>query len=437
MDDNKDIEKVSKSVFDDHSMEPPVSAWSRLEGELNKKQAVLLQRKANNFKMLSLILSLFLCCFVTCHYLTPTSTFPIHSITQKTTEKKTYPSAQVEKQDPIKFTNPLPTEITNTTKEIETTSTQINSLKYNSKSATAILSSAKKKKSIRKTIDLTTLLSDSTIMVTNLENKTSTASPLSETTILTIPSLEENNEINIANDNQHTSNSISISSTPSDSISIDTVRQAILLTDANHAKRPRYSLSLYYTPGISLDYLKDKSNNQFDEVAMYKDREKSEYSFIAGINIHYSLNENWSIGSGISYSSLAKSMHLPYLYADANSEYQMHYMYSTSSGIIELPNIGPLQPNVGDTLFEKSNCRQMIRFINLPIQLRYQITKNKFTWFANAGLSANFIIQEKAEINLQSRDVTVINKVEGLKKVNYGFLIGVGASYSLKDNIDI
>ena len=382
MDNNKDIEKVSKSVFDNHSMEPPASAWSKLEGDLNKKQAVEFQRKANNFKLLSLVLSLFLCCFVTCHYLVPTNTttFPLHSITQKTTEKNTYQSVQVENQSPLINSNPVSTETTNPTKKIATTTTPINSSNYKNKFAAAILHPSQKKKATRKTIDLTTPISDSNIILTNNENanETSNVSTLSESTINAIPTIEENNEINISTDNPFTANSTSISSTESDSISTDTILQVICLAEVSPAEHPRYSLSLYFAQGISMDYLKDKSNNHFNEVVMYKDREKSEYSFIAGINMQYALNKNWSVGGGISYSSLVKSMQVPFMYAEANGENQFHFMYPTSSGVIELPNDGGhLQAKEGDTLFENSNCRQVIRFLNIPTQIRYQFSKNK------------------------------------------------------------
>lgn len=438
MDDNKDIEKVSKSVFDDHSMEPPASAWSKLEGDLNKKQAMVFQRKANNFKLLSLVLSLFLCCFVTCHYLVPTTTFPLHSITQKTTEKNIYQSVQVENQKPLINSNPVSTETTNPTKKIASTTHPINSSKYKNKSVATILHPSQKKKSTRKTIDLTTPISDSNIIITNNENETSNVSTLSESTTKAIPTTEENNEINISTDNQFTANSTSKSSTESDSISRDTILQVIRLAEVNPAEHPRYSLSIYFAQGISMDYLKDKSNNHFNEVVMYKDREKSEYSFIAGINIQYALNKNWSVGGGISYSSLVKSMQVPFMYAEANGENQFHFMYPTSSGVIELPNDGGhLQAKEGDTLFENSNCRQVIRFLNIPTQIRYQFSKNKFTYYANTGLTANFIIQEKAKIAMQTSEITVTNKVKGLKKINFGYQLGIGVSFALKKNLDI
>lgn len=440
MDDNKDIEKVSKSVFDDHSMEPPASAWTRLEGDLNKKQAVVLQRKANNFKLLSLVLSLFLCCFVTCHYLVPTNTttFPLHSITQKSTAKNILQSVQVENQNLLINSNPLSTETPIPTKKIATNTTPINSSNYKNKSVAAILHPSQKKKSTRKTIELTTPISDSNIIITNNENETSNVSTLSESTTKAIPTTEESNEINISTDNQFTANSTSISSTESDSILIDTVMQAILVAEVNHAEHPRYSLSLYFAQGISMDYLKDKSNNHFNEVVMYKDREKSEYSFIAGINMQYALNKNWSLGGGISYSSLVKSMQVPFMYAEANGENQFHFMYPTSSGVIELPNDGGhLQAKEGDTLFENSNCRQVIRFLNIPTQIRYQFSKNKFTYYANTGLTANFIIQEKAKIAMQTSEITITNKVKGLKKVNFGYQLGIGVSFALKKHLDI
>ncbi|MFN0188662.1 MAG: outer membrane beta-barrel protein [Bacteroidia bacterium] len=440
MDDNKDIEKVSKAVFNDHLMEPPASAWSKLEGELNKKQAVSLQHKANKFKWLSVVLSFLLCCFATCHFITPSKTIYQNSINQVTSAKSNIPSEAAQKLE-ITATNP-PTLTSTTNSTIKTESTEpirniaSNDRKLsvpNSHPTTAIKSTDQQIHGSGFSATNHSIALDNIIIDTNkiVSNPSTTIISTSIDPLVT-------DESPTTPDLHLTENSIPTIEQPKDSLVIDTISYPGNITATQHTDFSKYSLSLYFAQGVSQDYLKDKTNNQFNEVKMYKDREKSEYSFIAGINFQYAINKNWSVGGGLSYSSLVKSMHVPFMYAEANEENQYHFMYPTSSGIIELPNDGGhLQAQEGDTLFENSNCKQVIRFINLPIQIRYQITKNKFTWYANSGITANFVIQERAKIAMQTSEITVNNNVKGLKKINYGYQLGIGVSYSLKKSLDI
>lgn len=440
MDDNKDIEKVSKAVFNDHLMEPPASAWSKLEGDLNKKQAVSLQHKANRFKWLSVVLSVILCCFATCHFITPTKTIYQNSFNRSITENSNIQSVAVEKQKPIETTLPSLTSATSSKKKIESTKSIRNIASNDKKTSGTNSHYSKAIKSIDKQIHTSAFSSTShSITFDNIIIDTNkVTSNLPSTILSTSVDTLVKEESQSTSELQLTANSAPNIEPQKDSLPIDSINSPSINNTTQNTDPSKYSISLYFAQGVSLDYLKDKTNNQFNEVKMYKDREKSEYSFIAGINIQYNINNNWSIGSGFSYSSLVKSMHVPFVYAEASGENQYHFMYSTSSGAIELPNDGGhLQANEGDTLFENMNCKQEIRFINLPIQLRYQFSKNKFTWYANTGLTANFIIQDRAKIAMHTSEITVTNNVKGLKKANFGYIFGIGVSYSLKKSLDI
>ena len=440
MDDNKNIEKVSKAVSDDHLMDPPTSAWSKLEGELNKKQAVSLQHKANRFKWLSVVLSFLLCCFATCHFITPTKTIYQNSINQVASGKTNIPSEAAQKQE-INETNP-PALISTTSSTIKTESTKsIRNIASNDRKTSVTNSHySMAVKSIDKQIHATKFSSinhsitfDNIIIDTN-----KIASSLSTTILPTSIDTLVTDESQSTSELQLTENSAPTIGQLKDSLPIDSISSPSINNTTQNSDPSKYSISLYFAQGVSVDYVRDKTNNQFNEVKMYKYREKSEYSFIAGINLQYHINNNWSVGSGISYSSLVKSMHVPFVYAEASGENQYHFMYPTSNGAIELPNDGGhLQAKEGDTLWENSKCKQEIRFINLPIQLRYLFLKNKFTWYASAGLTANFIIQDRAKIAMYTSEITVTNNVKGLKKANFGYLFGIGVSYALKKNLDI
>ncbi|MBK7965815.1 MAG: outer membrane beta-barrel protein [Bacteroidetes bacterium] len=440
MDDNKDIEKVSKAVFNDHLMEPPASAWSKLEGDLNKKQALAYQYKANRFKLLSLVLSLLLCCIATCHFITPTKTIYQNSNNQVPTAKTDIPTEVAQKLEFNETNPPSLNSRSNSTIKTESTKSIRNFTNNDKKNSVTNSQSTIAINSIDQQIHAAafsatnhSIAFDNLVIDTN-KLASSLATTISPTSIDTFITDESQSSSNF----RLTENSALNIEQPKDSLPIDSISAPNINPTVQNTEPYKYSLSLYFAQGVSMDYLKDKTNNQFNEVKMYKDREKAEYSFIAGINFLYNLNSNWSVGSGVSYSSLVKSMHVPFMYAEANNENQYHFMYTTSSGTIELPNDGGhLQANEGDTLWENSKCKQEIRFINLPIQLRYQFSKNKFTWYTSTGVTVNFVIQEKAKIAMQTSEITVTNNVKGLKKANLGYQIGFGVSYALKKSLDI
>ena len=68
MKENKDSEKVLRSVFDDLKMDAPENAWNKLDAALDKKQALIYKKTATRFKLISIGLALFLLSFMTCHY---------------------------------------------------------------------------------------------------------------------------------------------------------------------------------------------------------------------------------------------------------------------------------------------------------------------------------------------------------------------------------
>ena len=56
-----------------------------------------------------------------------------------------------------------------------------------------------------------------------------------------------------------------------------------------HSKS-RLSLAVFYSPNQSWCNLKDNTNDNVDDVAMYNNRENSKYSFTTGLNLKYDLN---------------------------------------------------------------------------------------------------------------------------------------------------
>ncbi|MEP7169346.1 MAG: outer membrane beta-barrel protein, partial [Bacteroidota bacterium] len=417
--------------------------------DLDKKQAVVYKQRANRFKLLSIILLLIIFSFTAWHYLIPTSTSNKleNGVTENISASNKASSNNIVTEN--NSTSNIPSEnlIPSKNKNTSATDKENNNPKLNQSQKSQlsfVIDTIRKQKNIRSI---------------QKQNQNNIASIISYPTDM--------NEI-IAESNSTKANSISneVVNVANDSDKTNTTVQNILmanipdnglpqLTDTNKSETPyfiksdsmfnkdlhsksRLSIAVFYSPNQSWCNLKDNTNDNFDDVAMYNNRENLKYSFTAGLTLKYDINNKWSLLSGATYSQIAKTITIQTMYAEANAANEMHFQYPTSNGVIEMPSDDShanLHP--GDSINAKAVCNQSIKFINVPLMVRVQLTKNKFTWYANAGVSANFIVQEKAKINMNNSETTIINHINGLKKMNYGFLIGTGVQYNMYNDFGI
>ena len=450
MDDNKDIEKVSRSVFENLKMDAPDDAWNKLDADLDKKQAVVYKKRANRFKLLSIVLLLIIFSFTTWHYLIPTSSSNKLEkvISQEKAKNIRASSINIQPKENsasnIPSVNLIPSNNKDKFKEsmekeqsLELYKPQNKQLafKFNaaSKEENKKLIRNEKKSNISEIINLTpdkkeTITeSNSTIAHSNSNEVAIVANDssntiVSEQNILTT-TIVDNGLPQLADTNKSESPAL--------------VKNDSLFKKDLHSKS-RLSLMVFYSLNQSWSNLKDNSNDNFDDVAMYNSRENSKFSYTTGINIKYDINDKWSLLTGATYSQIAKSITIQTMYAEPNAANEIHFLFPTSSGVIEMP-FDDSHPNLhpGDSINAKAVCNQSIKFINVPLIVRFELKKNKFIWYANAGVSANFIVQEKAKISINNPETTIVNQIKGLKKMNYGFLIGAGVQYNLRNDFGV
>ena len=450
MDSNKDIEKVSRSVFDNFKMDAPDDAWSKLDADLDKKQAVVYKKRANRFKLLSIVLLLIIFSFTTWHYLIQTSSS--NKLAKVIAEENVINTraSSINLQPKVNSTlnipsvNLIPSKNKDKFKEsmekkqkrkLDKPQNEQLAFKFNAANRVENkkLIRNEKKSNISEVVNLTPdkneTIAESNFTITNSNaNEGAIVSNDSSKTIVTeqnilATTIIENGLPKLADTNK--------SETPA------FVKNDSLFKNDLYSKS-RLSLVVFYSPSQSWCNLKDNTNDNLDDVAMYNSRENSKFSYTTGINIKYDLDDKWSLLTGATYSEIAKSITIQTMYAEPNAANEMHFQFPTSSGVIEMP-FDDSHPNLhrGDSINAKAVCNQSIKFINVPLIVRFELTKNKFTWYTNAGFSANFIVQEKAKISMNNPETTIINQINGLKKTNYGFLFGAGVQYNVRNDFGI
>ncbi|CAN5546257.1 hypothetical protein BH11BAC1_BH11BAC1_27890 [soil metagenome] len=97
--------------------------------------------------------------------------------------------------------------------------------------------------------------------------------------------------------------------------------------------------------------------------------------------------DKWSLLSGATHVTLAKSLTIETKYAQANAANEIQIQLSISNGLIEIP-LDDSHPNVQTevSIQIKSVCNKSLKFITIPMMVRFQLTKKKLKWYANEGI---------------------------------------------------
>ncbi len=192
---------------------------------------------------------------------------------------------------------------------------------------------------------------------------------------------------------------------------------------------------------------------------MLNEKERAVYSVALGLKVGFQFAKNWSVETGLNYyKNTIQSMHLAQvqyqsqlerLNSDGNYDSNYHLNLSTSYGEIVTDvaltrnSDSPIDQNAFINLGFKT--RQELKYLGVPIALRYRTNGNKFHFSAKAGISGNFIIQKDVTIKaatvnrngVRHRRTIVEQKFSGLKNNTFDFLFGIGADYDISKNMSI
>ncbi|MEO6168108.1 MAG: outer membrane beta-barrel protein [Chitinophagales bacterium] len=445
MEENKDIEKVTRIILKDFSMDAGEHTWSRLDAELDKKQAALYKKRANRFKLLSACLGFFLCSFITCHYVSRSTFDSVSPVAEIEKTKIQYKAAEepAGNNDMVKSTHTdenIPETDYKSNEE-----TIFNRLSKRDITKKQELSLAAKSKSSTENLKSNNVPTEVMLDVPETDN-TGSKNKLNQSEFKMPPNNINSWDIR-HNDSawKMEANQPALSAPDADSMNSPIATIGVLsgMTEADgtslqpdHGKN-RFSIAAFYAPSLSFHNLKDNTDDGFDDATMYNNRENGQYSFFTGLLLDYSISPRWSVASGFHYSVTNYAITLPVMHTGYNESKEMHYLYPTASGVIQMP-LEKQQPlHEGDSLEMTSVCDQSLKYLEVPMLLRIETSKNRFTFYANAGISLNFLLQEKATMSIHDEEVTIINNIDGLKQINYSVLLGAGIEYDVYHNTGI
>ncbi|MEI6816000.1 MAG: outer membrane beta-barrel protein [Bacteroidota bacterium] len=444
MDDNREIDELFRTELESVEMEPSENVWNQLEAELERKQSLIYKKSATRFKLLSLGLALLLLSFLAFNYLMPTresgkgenkalnvkveeKLADLVSEKQESSVKSSIKSEQIVKNDVTKINNSRYNSVPSTLKGSNGAhfsnigNANINPSIENTESSLAI-TNGKSNKSKKEE---------------NLINSNQAINDVASTELVhpIDSSISPTNDLVKAVDNPITNDNVVLADTikpkealyvKEDSTKNHETKDSIAIDKKKFLSR--FSIAAYYSPDYKSSFLKNNVANSNESVE-YKNREKSEFSFTTGININYDLNDHWRIGGGVNYSKMVYSMNYSTIYVKYGFDNMLHYQYPTSCGIIEIPNTKNRVLHDGDSVNVFISCAQTLKFIDIPLAVQYQFGTGNLFWHFNAGVSINYMAQEKVLVNVGTREFTIVNNIDGLQKFSCGLMLGGGMEY--------
>ena len=205
-------------------------------------------------------------------------------------------------------------------------------------------------------------------------------------------------------------------------------------------KPSRLSFTPFFSPDIAWYRLQeDKPDNQPDNLAAIEKSEKHEFSSTVGALVDYKLNRHWSLQSGLTYSNTNITVQPKTIYAQSDNIGSVKYRINTSSGYgYVLPSFSST-PAIGDSLYAFTSTHT-INYIGIPLAIKYNITKGKFSFNMMAGFSTNILIRGKIETTVAkgfNNETEVVNNLQGLRKIYFSGLAGLGIDYKLNKKISL
>lgn len=199
-------------------------------------------------------------------------------------------------------------------------------------------------------------------------------------------------------------------------------------------KTSRFSVSLMFSRDFASYRLKDdKPDNQPDNAYQIQKGERHEFSSTTSALIDYRLNRHWSIQSGAYFSNTNIVTQPTTIYAQQVVSGSIKYRLNTSSGYgYVLPSFSA-SPHTGDSL-NAFFSTHTVDYLGIPLVVKYNLHKGKFSIYEMAGVSANFLIKGRVETSVRkdaNDEIEVIDKLLGLKKAYLSGLTGVGVDYNL------
>ncbi len=205
-------------------------------------------------------------------------------------------------------------------------------------------------------------------------------------------------------------------------------------------KLSQFLITPFFSPDVAWYHLSnDNVNNQSTNASALEKDEKHEFSYTYGLLVDHKIKGRWGIQSGVNISNINIVAEPGILYAQPDISGNIKYRVNTSSGYgFVLPSYSA-NPSIGDSLYSFTSTHSL-QYIGIPLAVSYAFGKSKFIFTMRAGISTNLLTKAKLETTVEKgfdNSVETTNNIQGLKKLYFNGLVGLGVNYQLNKKTSI
>jgi hypothetical protein len=207
-------------------------------------------------------------------------------------------------------------------------------------------------------------------------------------------------------------------------------------------KLPHVAITVFAGPQKNITHLKDGDDQQAlrrgsrDE---FRHSEQSMSSVRTGLLFEYPFTSNWSIASGIVYSSSVTSIAPKIVFARQDDRGNIKYEFNCSAGYAYIPAKSGSTPLIGDSA-KVYNSKTHISFISIPVSAGYNLSAGKFILKPSAGLLLNILTTGNVQSEISSNSMNHVNStnsISGLKSNYISGEVNFTAVYQLNNKIGV
>ena len=186
-----------------------------------------------------------------------------------------------------------------------------------------------------------------------------------------------------------------------------------------------------------------------------KDNERGRSSYTTGLTFGYKISDRLTIQSGIGLSSIGQTISDIDVFAGLSDFYSVksNYLYTveTASGMILAGNTdlyfadqknrvassmpgNTADPSKYNLTQVGTDIRQVFRYLELPIMIRYKVIDRKVGLNLSGGVAYGFLVDNMAYTG-EGFDMVRIGHTEGISPYNISSQLGLGMEYNISSNV--
>ncbi|MEO6837793.1 MAG: outer membrane beta-barrel protein [Ginsengibacter sp.] len=214
------------------------------------------------------------------------------------------------------------------------------------------------------------------------------------------------------------------------------IKKTIVRTPSiKSTNQPRFAITAFYSPDFAFHHFVNSDQGNSNNTNFDIPESESNASTLGAL-IDYRISKHWGLQSGITLA--VSDFELEYekpetLYAQPDNSGAIQYKLTSPLGDAYVKPSFSSNPNIGDSIFSKST-EYNLQYIGIPLAVKYNFNKGKFTLNVLGGITANFLTRGQLTTELEygnDNETETTNKIYGLKPFYFSGLAGLGVDYNI------